>query len=164
VTAANAVTLARIALIPLNIYFLYANRPLWAAGLFLLISLTDALDGYIARRYKQTSDLGKLIDPLADKILVISMLIALIDVRLAPAVPVIIIAARDFAVSGLRMDKARKGKVIVASPWGKIKTVSQVVAVLMLILGLPFAVTVLYLAALMTIVSGLEYFIKWAKK
>jgi len=156
----NLITLSRILAVPLFLLLLYFADPVWAAVLFLLIAATDLIDGMIARRLNQTSDLGKFLDPLADKILVISALIGLMEVHNLPALPVILIVARDFAVSALRLKAAKEGRVISAGPWGKLKTVLQILAVLMLILNLPYALAVLWLAVILTLISGVDYFVR----
>lgn len=162
-TIANRVTIGRIAAIPLNLILLYLDRPIWAAVVFLLIALSDALDGYLARRLKQESDLGKFLDPLADKILVIATLVALVDLGMAPGLPVILIVARDFLVSAVRLVKSKEGVVVAASDLGKWKTVTQIIAVFMLMLGLPFAVPVLWLSVGLTLFSGWEYYKAWKR-
>jgi len=143
--------------IPLVLAFLYFNQPIWAAALFFVLSLTDALDGYLARRLKMMSDFGKLMDPAADKLLVISVLILLVEKGISPSLPVIIIAARELFIGGWRAEKGAKGVVVGASITGKIKTVIQVIAVLMLMLNLPYAFCALWIAALVSIYSGVEY-------
>jgi len=156
----NLVTLFRIALIPLFVFLLLYNQPILAAVVFLALALTDAVDGFLARWLKQTSDLGKFLDPIADKILVISALICLIEIRQALALPVMIIVARDLVVSAVRLSAAGEGRVIAASPWGKLKTISQMAAVFMLILKLPYAVEILWLSVLLTLISGVDYIVR----
>jgi len=156
----NLVTLFRIAAIPLFVFLLLSAQPVLAALVFLLLTLTDAIDGLLARWLNQTSDLGKFLDPIADKILVISALICLIELRLVPALPVIIIIARDFVISAVRLSAAKEGRIIAASPWGKVKTISQIIAVLMLILNLPYAMAVLWFAVLLTLISGVDYIVR----
>ena len=156
----NLITIGRILLIPLFLYFLLTIQPVFAAVLFLLLSLTDTLDGFLARKFGLESDLGKFLDPIADKILVISALIGLLEIRFIPAIPVILIVARDLIVSAVRLSAAKEGHVIAASPWGKAKTVLQVLAVFMLILNLPYAVPVLWFAVLLTLVSGVDYLVR----
>lgn len=151
-TLANAVTILRIVFIPLVISFLLLGFYGLAAILFLLLSFSDALDGYIARRFKQVSDLGKNLDPLADKILVITALIALVGLGKADSIPVMIIAAREFLMS-----LVRSTKVIAASPMAKSKTVVQVIAIFMLILSLPYAGWMLWLAVILSLISGGAY-------
>ncbi|NQU17228.1 MAG: CDP-diacylglycerol--glycerol-3-phosphate 3-phosphatidyltransferase [Candidatus Saganbacteria bacterium] len=155
---ANIITFLRILLIPLIIGLLLSNQVYWAFALFLLAALSDWLDGYLARRLKQVSDFGKFLDPLADKILVISILVVLmIEPRHGVAVPTIIIVGREFGVSVLRIWKAKQGNIMPASRLAKIKTVVQLIAVGMLILSIPYATAVLWLAVLVSIVSGIEY-------
>jgi len=156
----NLITIGRILLIPLFLYFLLTIQPVFAAVLFLLLALTDALDGFLARKLGQISDLGKFLDPIADKVLVISALIGLVEIRFIPALPVILIVARDFIVSAVRLSAAKEGQVIAASPLGKIKTVLQVLAVFMLILNLPYAGPVLWFAVLLTLISGVDYLVR----
>jgi len=156
----NLITIGRILLIPLFLYFLLTIQPVFAAVLFLLLSLTDTLDGFLARKFGLESDLGKFLDPIADKILVISALIGLLEIRFIPAIPVILIVARDLIVSAVRLSAAKEGLVIAASPWGKAKTVLQVLAIFMLILNLPYAVPVLWFSVLLTLVSGVDYLVR----
>ena len=161
-TLANYVSLFRVVLIPLNVFFLLFGLYGLAAMLFLFLSLSDAVDGYIARRFNQVSDLGKFLDPLADKILVITVLIALVGLRKADPIAVMILAAREFIVSGIRISAAKAGKIIPAMSLAKWKTVSQIVATLMLIINLPFANLVLWLAVMLSLISGGVYF--WQNK
>lgn len=156
-TLPNLISLLRIALIPLLVFFLLRNFFGLAAGLFLLLALSDAVDGFLARYLKQTSELGKFLDPLADKILVVTALIALVSLKLADSVAVMIITARELSVSGIRIEAARLGKIIAATDLAKWKTISQIVAVLMLTLNLPYANLVLWLAVILSVGSGIEY-------
>lgn len=156
-TIANKITLARIALIPLIIFLLLARINGLAVALFLLVSFSDALDGYVARRYNQVSDLGKYLDPLADKILIITALIALVSVGLAAVLPVIFLVSRELIVQGLRINAARSNNIFAASPLAKWKTVIQVAAVTMLILDLPLANEVLWISVLLAWLSGGAY-------
>lgn len=109
-------------------------RELIAVLIFLTAAATDWLDGYLARRRDQVTTLGKLLDPIADKLLTVSAFIALVELKLAPAWMVVVIVGREFAVSAMRSIAASRGVVIAASAWGKYKTVSQVVAITLLIL------------------------------
>ncbi|HKQ59703.1 MAG TPA: CDP-diacylglycerol--glycerol-3-phosphate 3-phosphatidyltransferase [Candidatus Polarisedimenticolaceae bacterium] len=109
-------------------------RELLAVVIFLIAAATDALDGYLARSRNQITDLGKLLDPIADKLLTVSAFISLVELRLAPAWMVVVIVGREFAVSGMRSIAATRGMVVAASNWGKIKTVSQIIAISLLIL------------------------------
>lgn len=131
----NYLCIIRIALIPFILFFLLDNclvngipvyiRMLISGALFGIAMLTDMADGKIARRYNLVSDFGKFLDPIADKLLVVSVLMGFISVGLASSVAVILIVAREFLISGLRMQAAAKGEVIAASIWGKIKTATQ---------------------------------------
>ena len=156
-TLANWVTLSRIFLIPLIIFLLLVRLNGLAAGLFLLLSFSDAIDGYIARKYDQVSDLGKFLDPLADKILVLTVLVCLVGLGKVSSIPVMILLARELAVQGVRIGAARYRQIIAASPVAKWKTGTQVAAVAMLILGLPFAEPVLWLSVFLALVSGGAY-------
>ena len=108
-----------------------------AGFVFILAALTDTADGYIARKKGIVTNLGKFIDPLADKILVVAALISLVQLQRLPAWIVVVIISRDFVVTGLRMVASAEGIVIAASKWGKVKTVSQIVAISLMILNLP---------------------------
>lgn len=127
----NKLTVLRMCLIPVFLVFMLASalphNYLWATLVFVAASLTDLLDGKIARKYNLITDFGKFMDPLADKLLVTAAMIMLIGVQMAPAVIVFIIIARELAVTGLRLIAAPKGLVIAADRWGKYKTVSQMV-------------------------------------
>ncbi len=161
-TLANVITLLRIAFIPLVAALLLSEINGLAAILFLALSFSDALDGYIARKFNQVSDLGKFLDPLADKLLVITILLALVAQSKASVVAVMLLVARELMVSGLRVNLARAGKVLEASLLAKTKTVVQVLAVFMLILKLPTASLVLWLAVLLGYISGGAYL--WQNK
>ncbi len=131
-----------------------------ATAVFLLAALTDALDGYLARSRKEITRFGQLIDPIADKLLITAALLCLIEVGQVSTWAALVILAREFAVSGLRILAAAEGKVIPASMWGKVKTVTQIVAVTAFFLGISWAPLVLWVAVLATIVSGVDYFRK----
>lgn len=135
---ANKLTLVRIFLVPIFLIFIAVKGIPYgtfiATFIFILASLTDKLDGYIARSRNQVTKFGKFMDPLADKLLVTSALISLVELQVVPSWAAIIIIAREFAVSGLRTIAASEGKVIAASWWGKIKTVIQIVAIILLLL------------------------------
>lgn len=128
-----------------------------AATLFLLLAFSDAIDGYIARKYNQASELGKKLDPLADKILVLSALIGLTGLGLADPVAVILICSREFVVASFRGDKN-----FGAIPIAKWKTVLQIIAVVMIMLNLPFASWVLWAAVILSLISGGTYL--WRNK
>lgn len=135
----NKLTILRAIMIPFFLVFLYMS-PGWskwvALGIFIAASLTDMLDGKIARKYNLVTNFGKFMDPLADKLLVCSALIALSDLNRIPAWIVIVIIARDFIISGFRLIAAEKGIVIAAGWWGKIKTTVQMIMVGFLIADL----------------------------
>ena len=135
----NKLTILRAIMIPFFLVFLYMS-PGWskwvALGIFIAASLTDMLDGKIARKYNLVTNFGKFMDPLADKLLVCSALIALSDLKRIPAWIVIVIIARDFIISGFRLIAAEKGIVIAAGWWGKIKTTVQMIMVGFLIADL----------------------------
>ncbi|MBR1672016.1 MAG: CDP-diacylglycerol--glycerol-3-phosphate 3-phosphatidyltransferase [Fretibacterium sp.] len=132
---------------------------LLAGVVFITAALTDSLDGYIARKHRLVTTLGKFIDPLADKVLVIAAMIALVDLHRIPAWIVLVIITREFVVTGLRLVAAAEGVVIAASRGGKLKTVFQVVALSMLILKVPGGMLVMWVAMLLTLWSGMEYLI-----
>ena len=167
-TTASKITLVRVVLIPVFMVFLIlsAENPTlrWAAlGVFALASLSDFIDGQIARRCNQVTDFGKFLDPLADKLLVTSCLIIFVGQGRMLDWIVFIVVAREFAISGLRMVAANNGKVIAAGWSGKIKTASTMVG-LLLMMALPgkptldLVVSIIILAT--TIYSGVEYFVK----
>jgi CDP-diacylglycerol--glycerol-3-phosphate 3-phosphatidyltransferase len=141
----NSLTVTRIFLVPLLVVVLLTKfegriilgvpKEVIGAAIFGIASITDWLDGYLARRRKQVTTLGQVIDPLADKLLISAALISLVQMELAPAWMVAIIIGREFAVTGLRSLAYARGLVMPASPLGKIKMVAQVVAILALILG-----------------------------
>lgn len=182
---ANKLTLIRIVLVPVFLMFIAVKGipygTLIATFIFILASLTDKLDGYIARSRNQITNFGKFMDPLADKLLVTAALISLVELHVVPSWAAVIIVAREFAVSGLRSIAAAQGKVIAASWWGKIKTVIQILAIILLLLKVNirqlgylkhlinnsyfwnqfFKIVpsiMLMIAVIVTIVSGYEYF------
>lgn len=189
-TPANVVTLVRICLVPVFVAAFLTNWPTWfgfdfiteqakgliAAALFVLISCTDWLDGYLARSRNEVTDFGKFLDPLADKILVAAALIALVELHILPSWPVLIILGREFIISGVRMIAASKGEVIAASWYGKFKTVFQIIAIVMFIvkyslefdslgaaLDSPLFVlswAVMAVALLLTVLSMMDYLSK----
>ncbi len=135
---ANKLTLIRIFLVPVFLVFIAVKDIPYgsfiATFIFILASLTDKLDGYIARSRNQITNFGKFMDPLADKLLVTAALISLVDLQVVPGWAAVVIIAREFAVSGLRSIAAAQGRVIAASWWGKIKTVIQIIAIILLLL------------------------------
>ena len=163
-TCPNALTVLRILLVPVVVVALLDETPngdAIAAGVFALAALTDTLDGYIARQRNAVTTFGKLMDPIADKLLVAASLIALVSLdRLAAWIAMVIIA-REFAVTGLRMVAAEQGVVIQASWLGKVKTILQVAAIICLIAvdPAPLGVDLLvYAAVAATVISGVDYF------
>ena len=165
----NKLSVARVLCIPAIVTLLYFEDPtcrLIAAGLFILGCITDFLDGKIARKHNLVTDFGKFIDPVADKLLVLTTLIMLIHLRMMDAWIVILILCRELAVDGLRMVAVTKGKVIAAGPLGKWKTACQMVLIsAMLILNLSvweaWPVTVLAgIVVLLTLGSAVDYFVR----
>lgn len=164
----NKLTVFRVILIPFFIVFLLIPMTPYdkwiALAIFILASLTDLLDGKIARKYNMVTNFGKFMDPLADKLLVCSALICLIELHKIPAWMVILIIAREFIISGFRLVASDNGVVIAASYWGKFKTTFQMVAVCLLIADIPVLslVTgiVLWIAVILTVVSLIDYLIK----
>lgn len=130
----NKLTLLRIILVPFFVLFLLVDAiplsPVFALVVFIAASITDFFDGHYARKHNMVTDFGKFADPLADKILIISAFCCFIQTGLIGAVPVIIVLFREFAVTSVRLVAASKGKVVAANMWGKAKTVSQIVAVI----------------------------------
>ena len=184
---ANKLTMIRIFLVPVFLVFITVKEipygSIIATIVFVIASLTDQLDGHIARSRNLVTDFGKFMDPLADKLLVTAALVSLVELKLVAGWAVVVILAREFAVSGLRTLAASDGIVIAASWWGKIKTVTQMIAILLLLLKVNINTsasaisfvnnnsflkgfftyvpeTIMFIAVLITIVSGIDYFIK----
>ncbi|MCL6516232.1 CDP-diacylglycerol--glycerol-3-phosphate 3-phosphatidyltransferase [Alicyclobacillus sp.] len=180
---ANRITLARIFLVPVVVFTLLIRFNFWtvtinhrtttgsemiAALVFIIAATTDGLDGYIARKRKLVTNFGKFLDPLADKLLISAVLISLVEMQRLSAWVAILIISREFAVTGLRLVAAAEGIVIAASRLAKWKTATQVVAMVALIInnfpfsvvGFPFDTLAVYAMVLMTLVSGVDYFIK----
>ncbi|MDR1379645.1 MAG: CDP-diacylglycerol--glycerol-3-phosphate 3-phosphatidyltransferase [Synergistaceae bacterium] len=177
----NTLSLVRVFLAPLVLLFLSLRSgapvpylaelgggdlswgDLLAGSVFIVAAITDSLDGYIARKHKLVTTLGKFIDPLADKVLVIAAMVALVELQRIPAWIVVVIITREFVVTGLRLVASAEGVVIAASRGGKIKTVFQIVAVSLLILKLPGGMVLMWVAMFLTVWSGMEYLIGGAK-
>ncbi|SHH18718.1 CDP-diacylglycerol--glycerol-3-phosphate 3-phosphatidyltransferase [Clostridium grantii] len=170
---ANKLTIIRIFLVPIFLVFVSINTAnnvglIVATLIFIIAAITDKLDGYIARSRNQITSFGKFLDPLADKLLVSSALVSLVELGSISAWFCMVIIAREFAVTGLRTVAAAEGNVIAASEWGKIKTVIQIVAIIAAFLDLIvantflhyFTVFSLYVALIITIISGIDYFVK----
>jgi CDP-diacylglycerol--glycerol-3-phosphate 3-phosphatidyltransferase len=134
-----------------------------AGSVFILAALTDTADGYIARKKGMVTNLGKFIDPVADKVLVMAALIALVELHRIPAWIVVVILSRDLVVTGVRMVAAAEGIVIAASGAGKMKTVFQIVAISMIIFNVPLGIHVMWVAMFLTVWSGMDYLIKGKK-
>ena len=173
----NTLSLVRVFLAPLVLLFLSLRisapvpflsldgaepltlGDLLAAVVFIIAAITDSMDGYIARKHHLITTLGKFIDPLADKVLVIAAMIALVELQRIPGWIVLVIITREFVVTGLRLVAAAEGVVIAASKGGKLKTVFQIVALAMLILKLPGGMALMWVAMILTVWSGMEYLI-----
>ena len=168
-TTASKITLARVAMIPAFMATMYlsggvAGMWMWISlVIFIVASLTDFIDGYIARKYNQTSDFGKFLDPLADKLLTIAAMSMYVEWGIFPAWALMIVLTREFAVSGLRMVAGPKGKVIAAGKSGKFKTASTMVGLcaMMALPGIDILNTVVIaMIVITTVYSGVEYFIQ----
>ena len=184
---ANKLTMIRIFLVPVFLVFIAVRDipygSIVATAVFIIASITDQLDGDIARSRNQITNFGKFMDPLADKLLVTAALISLVELNMIPGWAVVIIIAREFAVSGLRTLAASDGIVIAASWWGKIKTVTQMAAIITLLVEVNIGSSqaainfvsnnaflngfftyvpniLLILAVIITIISGVDYFVK----
>lgn len=168
----NLLTLFRILLVPLLVVVLltkFDGKEFVGLAVFLIAAATDFLDGWIARRHGKVTRFGKLLDPAADKILTSAAFISLVELGVAPAWMVVAIIAREFAVSTLRGFAAAEGVVIAAGVWGKIKTVSQIVAISLLIIYERLgelerlAPVSLWVALVISVYSGLEYFFRFGR-
>ena len=166
----NVLTLLRILAVPVVVVALLDGTPngdMLAAVVFALAALTDGLDGYIARSRDSVTTFGKLMDPLADKLLITAALISLVSLDRLPAWVAMVIIAREFAITGLRSIAADRGVVIAASWMGKVKTVLQIAAVFALIIFNPaplWADILVYLALAATVISGFDYFFGLRKR
>ena len=171
----NKLTILRMIMIPFFVVFMMiSNQTTFfgaryiALAIFIVASLTDTADGYIARKYNLVTDFGKFMDPLADKLLVCSAMICLIDTGELPSWVVIIIIAREFIISGFRLVAADNGIVIAASIWGKVKTITQMVMIIFILLNFNGSAAyiieqfLIYAAMVLTIVSLIDYI--WKNK
>lgn len=173
----NRLTILRVILIPFFVACLMLDQGVGtlryiSLGIFIVASLTDALDGHIARKYNLVTNFGKFMDPLADKLLVCSAMICFIELGKMPAWVVLIIISREFIISGFRLIASDNGLVIAASWWGKSKTIVQMVMIIFLLLDLGTVVTgwadsihiveqvLIYLSLLLTVVSLVDYIVK----
>lgn len=180
---ANRITLARIFLVPIIMFFLLVNldfppiqiddfqityNEIIATLIFIIAASTDSLDGYIARKQKIVTNLGKLLDPLADKLLNAAVLISLVDMGKLDAWIAVVIISREFAITGLRQVALLEGRVVAASKWGKWKTGIQITAIIALLINnfpftfidFPFDLVAVWAAAIITVYSGIDYFVK----
>lgn len=169
----NKLTLLRIILIPVFVFFMLCNinyNVIYALIVFVLASLTDALDGYLARKYERVTTFGKLMDPIADKMLTVSALICFLelDVRFVNSIVIILIIFREFMITGLRLIAISENKVIAAGGWGKLKTIFQIVTIIAIMVDMivPLKVgsfdLIMWLVIVMvviTVYSGIEYLI-----
>ena len=169
-TTASKITLVRVAFIPLFMVFMYLSNgvanswQIWVSlAIFIIASLTDYVDGQIARKYNQVSDFGKFLDPLADKLLTIAAMTIFCEWGMFPAWALMIVLTREFAVSGLRLVAVGKGKVIAAGWSGKVKTASTMVG-LCVMMAFPqiviLRIVIVAVVVLTTVYSGVEYFIQ----
>lgn len=166
----NKLTILRVMMIPFFVFSLLAydgtNQCLRyvAAVIFVAASLTDLLDGKIARKYNLVTNFGKFMDPLADKLLVCSALICMVELKQLPAWMVIVIISREFIISGFRLVASDKGVVIAASYWGKWKTTFQMIGVVLLILNIEklsvVTTIVIWIALILTVISLIDYIVK----
>ena len=165
----NKLTILRVILIPFFVFFLispffdgYGNYI--ALAIFIIASLTDMADGKIARKYNLVTNFGKFMDPLADKLLVCSAMICLVDLKLIPVWVVLIIIAREFIISGFRLVASDNGIVIAASYWGKFKTTFQMVMICLMIANFPqlqiLTDIIMWIALILTVVSLIDYLVK----
>lgn len=168
----NSLTLLRIFLVPFLVVVLltkFSGREYVGLAIFLIAAITDFLDGYFARKFNKMTRLGALLDPIADKLLMSAAFISLVELGLARAWMIVIIIGREFAVSGLRSIAAQQGVTIAASPLGKGKMISQVVAIALLILGyqlgefLFVGELALWVVMIFALASGVDYFFKFSR-
>ena len=160
----NKLTIFRVILVIPFVALMLNGYDLWAVAVFIIASLTDLLDGKIARKYNLITDFGKFMDPLADKLLVCSAMIALIEMNRIPSWVVIIIIAREFIISGFRLIASDNGVVIAASYWGKFKTTFQMVMICLMIANFPqlqiLTNIIMWIALILTVVSLIDYLVK----
>ena len=162
-TTANKITLVRIVLIPVFLVLAYLDLTWWALAVYIIACISDTVDGYIARHYKQVTDFGKFIDPLADKMLVLAAMVFFVEKGVMPGWSVAIVLFREFAVSGLRLVAVERQRVIAAAWSGKIKTACTMIGLCFLLVlkeyeWLNMAVSAVILIT--TVYSGVEYFIR----
>ena len=164
-TTAIKLTLCRVVMIPIFLVLLYVDFTghLWAAlAVFILASVTDFIDGYVARHYHQITDFGKFMDPLADKLLVMSAMAWFVEVAWMPAWAFFVVIARELAVTGLRLVAVEQGRVIAAAKSGKVKTACTMVGIILMLIFPNATLRLVCVAVILvtTIYSGIEYFVK----
>lgn len=164
-TTANKLTLCRVVMVPIFLVLLYVDFTghLWAAlAVFILASVTDFIDGYVARHYHQITDFGKFMDPLADKLLVMSAMAWFVEVAWMPAWAFFVVIARELAVTGLRLVAVEQGRVIAAAKSGKVKTACTMVGIILMLIFPNATLRLVCVAVILvtTIYSGIEYFVK----
>lgn len=164
-TTANKLTLCRVVMIPIFLVLLYVDFTghLWAAlAVFILASVTDFIDGYVARHYHQITDFGKFMDPLADKLLVMSAMAWFVEVAWMPAWAFFVVIARELVVTGLRLVAVEQGRVIAAAKSGKVKTACTMVGIILMLIFPNATLRLVCVAVILvtTIYSGIEYFVK----
>ena len=162
-TTASKITLVRVALIPVFMVLLLMGHNYAAFAVFVIASLTDFVDGYVARKYNQVSDFGKFVDPLADKLLVISCIVIFVEWGRFPAWACMIVLAREFAVTGLRLVAVENGRVIAAGWSGKVKTSATMIGLCVMLVITGYAILDLIIMVIIvatTLYSGVEYFVK----
>ena len=162
---ANKLTLTRIVMIPVFLVVLYLDFPFnkyLALAIFILASVTDFIDGYVARHYDQVTDFGQFMDPLADKLLVMAAMLYFVEIGLMPAWALLVVITREFAVTALRLVAVQGGLVIAAGWSGKVKTASTMVCICLMLLPIPQILNTVCVAVIVvtTVWSGVEYFIK----
>lgn len=162
---ANKLTMTRVVMIPIFLVVLYLDFPFnryIALAIFVLASITDFIDGYVARHYDQITDFGKFMDPLADKLLVVSAMLWFVEVGQMAGWAVLIVVAREFAVTGLRLIAVGDGRVIAAGWSGKVKTATTMVCICIMLLPIPKVLNTICVVLIVatTLYSGVEYFVK----
>ena len=161
----NKLTIFRVILVIPFVALMLNGYDLWAVAVIIIASLTDLLDGKIARKYNLITDFGKFMDPLADKLLVCAAMICLVEMGRLPAWMVIVIISREFIISGFRLVASDNGVVIAASYWGKFKTTFQMLMIIVLILNLGgvfdmIGLVLTWIALILTVVSLIDYLVK----
>lgn len=168
---ANKVTMIRVFLVPVFMVLFMIDNAIChyaALGVFIIASITDAIDGHIARKYNQTTTFGKFVDPLADKVLTTAAFLILMYYDRMSVWAVMIVLTREFMVAGVRLVAAGEGNVVAASMWGKLKTVSQMLAIIAAMLLLPIerfsaqfvSDVLIWISVVFTVISGIDYLIK----